>query len=379
MRKLVWLFSIAVTSSLLAAPGRGPAIGIRAASAGAQYRVDAGRTGSTTEVGPRWLDTVVWQRPLQGPVRGLVHDRGVLYAGAFGKVHAVHPGTGADFWTFAVPNVQFSAVAVDGDAVYVAGGNVFYALDRASGTPLWSLDAGASIDQSSPVIVHGTAYVGSTAGTVHAIDLASHQELWRRSIGSPVRTALVASRGLLIAVTDGGLRALRTKNGEERWSRPGRWGAAAADDQFVYAGVDAGAFHALELNTGAVEWTYADPDHASVAWSRPAVSRKVLTVGNASGWLYTVDAQTGARRLMTEQIGSLPLTEPVVSGNGRIYFGTGNDPVAPMQPVSIYVVDLETGLESQRTIYGHVTGGVAVADEVMFVHDSNNTLSAFTN
>ena len=381
MRKLIWLFLIvAVTTSLLAAPGRRRALGIRAPeSVATQYRVDAGRTALTTENGPRWLDTLAWERPLQGPVRGLVFDRGVLYAGGFGGVYAVNPATGADFWIFSAPNVQFSPVAILNDTVYVSGGSVFYALNRASGALLWSLDAGAGIDATSPLIVNGVAYVGSTAGTVHAIDLASHTELWRRNVGSAVRTHLVASKGLLLAVTDGALRALRIHDGEERWSKAGQWSSAAADDKLVYAGLDGGAFHALELQTGKVEWTYADPDHPSVAWSAPAISQDILTVGNASGWLYTIDADTGARRLMMEQISPLPVTEPLVSANGRVYFGTGNDPAAPMQPVSIYVIDLDTGVESQRYLYGHVTGGVAVANEVMFVHDSTNTLSAFTN
>src|SRR5215213_2066437 len=133
MRKLIWLFLlVAVTASLSAAPVRRRTL--RHPGAGTvttQYRADAGRTGLSSERGPHFLETVVWQRALQGPVRGLVHDRGVLYAGAFGSVNAVNPATGVDLWVFPQAGVPFSPVAVVDDEVYVSGGTIFYALDRA--------------------------------------------------------------------------------------------------------------------------------------------------------------------------------------------------------------------------------------------------------
>jgi outer membrane protein assembly factor BamB len=342
-----------------------------------QYRVDAGRTGFTTDTGPRWLDTLVWQRPLQGPVRGLVHDRGIVYAGAFGGVHAVNPATGADFWTFALPNVQFSPVAVVDDVVYVSGGNVFYALDRATGVAQWSVDTGAAIDKTSPLIDGRVAYVGSAAGTVHAIDLVTHAQLWSHSVGSPVRMHLAAAKNLLVVVTDAGLHALRMHDGDERWSKAGQWGPASATDKLVYAGANGGAFHALDLNTGNVEWTFAHAEHATGNWSASAHSGNVLVVTNTNGWVYTLNAGDGSRRLLMEEIDDLPANDPLIDANGRAYFGSGDNPAAPFGPVSIYVLNLETGLESERVIYGHVIGGAAVANGVMFVHDSTNTLAAY--
>src|SRR5215212_1298371 len=271
MRKLIWLFLlVAVTTSLVAAPRRravdavlqGPPV----APAVVNYRGDAGRTAFTTDLGPRWLETVNWERPLQGPVRGLVHDRGVLYAAGFGAVHAVNPANGADFWVFPAASVQFSPVAVVDDTIYVSGGNSLYALDRTTGTLAWSLNVGAPIDVTSPLVAGGVAYVGSTAGTVHAIDLGKHAQLWQQNVGAPVRTDLATAKNVLIVVTDSAIKALRTQDGVERWSVSGQWAPAAATDKLVYAGAQHGAYHALDLNTGKVEWTFDQPGHPLGNW-----------------------------------------------------------------------------------------------------------------
>lgn len=263
--------------------------------------------------------------------------------------------------------------------MYVSGGNVFYALDRATGTLKWNFDTGVAIDVTSPLIVNGVAYVGSAAGTVHAIDLTSHAELWRRNVGAPVRTHLAAAKGLVIVVTNSAIKALRTQDGEERWSKAGQWGPAAATDKLVYAGAQNAAFHALDLNTGKVEWTFADPNRAMQAWNAPALSGNILVTMNTNGWMYTINADDGSRRLLMEQIHALPANDPLVSANGRVYFGEGDDPAAPFSPYTIYVMDINYGLEAARFIYGQVIGGVAVANGKMFAHDTTNTLSAFTD
>jgi PQQ-like domain len=368
MRKLIWLSALLLATVTLSAD-----------PVTTQYRADAGRTGQTSEIGPTFFETQRWQRPLQGPVHGLVYDRGVLYAGAFGAVYAIDPATGADLWIFAQPGVQFSPVAIDGDTVYVSGGNIFYALDRTTGAFLWSVDAGASIENASPLLVGGTAYVGSAAGDVLAIDLATHAESWRRNVGSPVRYQLASSKKLLIVVTDDALLALKEKDGDVKWSRSGSWGPAAVDDKLVYSGAEGGGFYAIKLSNGNTEWVYNDPERATGRWTAPVLSQGVVSAGNENTYLYFIDAETGARELTLLETG-LPPSEATAGANGFIYFGVGSDPNAALQPTDIHVIDIATGIEySSRVVYGHVTGGVAIGGGVVFVHDSSNTLTAFSD
>lgn len=372
MRKLIWLSALLLaTASLSADPAP--------VTATTQYRADAGRTGQTAETGPTFPETQLWQRPLQGPVQGLVYERGVLYAGAAGAVSAIDPATGADLWVFAQPGVQFSPVAVDGDTVYVSGGNIFYALDRVSGAPLWSVDAGASIENSSPLIADGTAYVGSVAGDVVAIDLAAHAESWRRNVGSPVRYQLAEGKKLLIVVTDDALLALKAKDGDVKWSRSGSWGPAAVNGKLVYSGLEGGGFYALDLNNGKTEWVYNDSERATGRWNAPVVSQSVVSAGNENTYLYFIDADTGARELTLLSLG-LPPSEATAGANGFIYFGVGNDPNATLHPTEVHVIEIATGIEyASRFVYGHVTGGVAIGGGALFVFDSSNTLTAFSD
>lgn len=385
MRKLIWLFLLvlAVTSSLYAAPRRR---GVRHPGAEAvktQYRVDAHRSGTSLETGPRWLDTELWNRPLPGPVRGLVFDRNVVYAGGFGGVYAVNPANGADLWVFSQPNVQFSPVAIVDDEVYVSGGNTFYVLDRATGALLWSINTLAAIDKTSPLIVDDVAFVGDVNGVVYAINLVGRSYVWSRNIGSPVRTHLASSKEVLVVVTDGALRGVNMGSGIERWSKAGNWSAPAADDKHVYAGLDGGAFYKLDVNSGHTEWTFTDPNSGSQKWSTPALKDDTVVVAgivtNGNQWFYKIDVTTGMWRLFIEQVSTPLISDPIIGSDSRIYFGKGNDPQAPFAPNEMYVFNMQFGFEASRYLYGHVLGAPAIGNGVVFVHDTTNTLSAFTN
>lgn len=379
MRKIIWLSLLLLAAvSLSADPGRLFASSQLTVSSSTLYRGDVGRTGQTSETGPTLPETLVWQRPLQGPVPGLVYDAGVLYAGAFGGLYAIDPATGADLWVFAQPGVQFSPAAISGNAVYVSGGDTLYALNRTTGALLWSVDLEENIQGSSPLLVDGVAYVGSTAGNVYAIDLATHAELWSANVGSPIRFSLAASKNLLIVVADDAIHALKLKDGEEKWARTGQFGPAAVSDKLVYAGLQGGGFYALDLNNGKVEWVYNDADHATGRWSAPVISKGIVSAGNENTYLYFIDAQTGARELGLAELG-LPPSEATADANGFIYFGVGNDPNATLHPTDIHVYEITQQLEyASRVVYGHVTGGVAIGDGKLFVFDSSGTLTAFS-
>ena len=380
MRKIIWLSLLLLAAvSLSADPGRLFASAHLTVTSPTLYRADAGRTGQTAETGPTFLETQRWQRTLQGPVQGLVYEAGVLYAGAFGGVYAIDPATGADLWAFTQAGVKFSAVAIAGDAVYVSGGDTLYALNRTTGALLWSVDLEENIQSSSPLIVDGVAYVGSTAGTVYAIDLATHAEVWSHDVGSPIRYSLAASKNLLIVVADDAIHALKLKDGDEKWSRAGQFGPAAVSDKLVYSGLQGGGFYALDVNNGKVEWVYNDPDNATGRWSAPVISKGILSAGNENGYLYFIDANTGARELTLVALG-IPPSEATAGANGFIYFGAGSDPNATLSPTEVHVYDITQQIEySSRVVYGHVTGGVAIGGGALFVFDSSNTLTAFSD
>ena len=375
MRKLIWLFLlVAVTTSLIAAPRRRAVHPVGAAAPVApvtvQYLGDAARTSQTAELGPHWLETELWERPLQGPVLGLLQDRGILFAPAFGAVYAIDPVNGADLWVFAQPDVQFSPAAIAGDSVYVNGGNVFYALDRLTGSLLWTVDAGASIVNSTPLIVNDVAYVGTSAGNVIAIDLDAHAEAWRRNLGSPVRSPLASAKEILLAVTDGDLRALKLQDGSDRWSKAApagsTWGPAATDRKLVFTGAGS-SFYAIDLNTGKTEWVWSEPTltpPAAGPWSSPMVRNGVVASSTSFGHLIGFRIADGSRKWLFSD-GNKHATDAVIGANGTAYFGWGRLGLAG----ELYSFDFDRGTDNGAALLvGHPTAGPAIGNGAVFFH-----------
>lgn len=84
-------------------------------------------------------------------------------------------------------------------------------------------------------------------------------------------------------------------------------------------------------------------------------------------------------RLFIEQVSTPLIGDPIIGSDSRIYFGKGNDPQAPFSPNEMYVFNMQFGFEASRYLYGHVLGAPAIGNGMVFVHDTTNTLSAFTN
>lgn len=146
----------------------------------------------------------LWEVEVGGPVSSTpVIAGGVAYVGSYdGHLYAIDLATGAPVWTYATgaavpePNLQIplgitGSAAVDADAVYVGdAAATLHAIDRTSGAANWTLELDAAPNASiwsSPVIWDGTIYVGVASiakevgfrGSVVALDQASGDLLWR--------------------------------------------------------------------------------------------------------------------------------------------------------------------------------------------------------
>lgn len=345
-----------------------------------QYRGDASRSGITREAGPATLGAVRWRRALDGPVRGLVYDRGIVYAGAANGVFALDAISGEERWTFRHDGVQFSPVAIDGDIVLAAARNVLYALHRTNGSIRWQFDAGASITSSTPLLVDGIAYAGSAAGTLHAIDIASGVERWRRPSGSGVRTHLTAAGTTLIAVTQGALRAFSLTDGGPLWTRTlpdgADWTEAAAAGDRVFAGAEGNDFYALDAATGATLWMHDDTNSDRSGWSAPVVTDGMVIAGNRNRRVFAFDPLTG--RVLWRFDTAEAATSDATLSAGTLYFGVGahgfTDEHASLPLYAVRAAD--GGLVSTFTVTGHVLGGAAVGGSALYGHTSAGEILA---
>jgi outer membrane protein assembly factor BamB len=135
---------------------------------------------------------------------------GFAYLGTFGdEFVALDLAAGEVAWRYREVDRRFpfyaSAAALP-DRIVVAGRDKFVrALHPKTGKRLWNFAAGSKVD-SSPVVVSGRVYFGTTGGTLFGLDLSSGQERWRFASGSPiVASPAVAADRLVIGAEDGHL------------------------------------------------------------------------------------------------------------------------------------------------------------------------------
>ena len=132
------------------------------------------------------------------------------YVGTMGNaVLAVDWKKLAKGWEFAAKRRQqpFYGSAAVTDKLVIVGSRdkKVYALDRATGTEVWSVAADGAVD-ASPVVVGGRVYVGSlgTTGEFYILDLATGRVVQQLSLDSPVGSSAAVTADALIVGTDKG-------------------------------------------------------------------------------------------------------------------------------------------------------------------------------
>jgi len=83
---------------------------------------------------------------------------------------------GEEIWSFETGGEVVSSPTVVDGTVYVGSsdGNL-YSIDAGTGDEVWSFETDGTV--SSPIVVDGTLYVGSDA--LYALDIESGEEVWR--------------------------------------------------------------------------------------------------------------------------------------------------------------------------------------------------------
>lgn len=115
-----------------------------------------------------------------------------------------------------------SSPAVLGGVVYVGSSDHHVDAFDANGItgctavscqPLWSTATGAAVT-SSPAVASGVVYVGSLDGRVYALDAKSGAVSWSRATGGPVASSPAVADGVVyVGSNDGKLYALDAATG----------------------------------------------------------------------------------------------------------------------------------------------------------------------
>jgi outer membrane protein assembly factor BamB len=229
-------------------------------------------------------------------------------------------------WKFNVHGYAISSPAVVDGAAYVGSTDGhLYAIDTQSGQQKWTFATDARVT-SSPAVMHGVVYFGSYDGNFYAVDALSGKLKWKYKTEGEKRFAashLHGSRPETEVMPDPFDCFL---------SSPAISGGA------VYFGSGDGNVYALDAATGKLNWKFHTGD---VVHASPAIADGTLFIGSWDSFFYALDAATGAEKWRFKtgedrdthnQVG---IQSSAAVADGTVYFGCRDS--------KLYAVDAKTG------------------------------------
>ena len=272
--------------------------------------------------------------------RGNLQHTGVYSAAGAPRLNGIK-------WKFQTGGRVISSPAVMNGVVYAGStdGNL-YAVDAVSGVQKWKFETKAW-EVSSPAVVSGVVYFLSYDGHLYALDAATAQVKWKFATGGEKHYQGTHLHHLQPVV----------ESMPDPWdfylSSPSVWNGA------VYFGSSDGNVYSLDASSGALKWKFHTGD---VVHSSPAIADGVLYIGSWDTYLYALDAASGAEKWRFKT-GEDPVahnhvgiqSSPAVMG-GMVYVGS-RDSFA-------YGIEAATG----KQIWKFSTNGSWVNNS-MVVHD----------
>jgi eukaryotic-like serine/threonine-protein kinase len=243
----------------------------------------------------------------------------------------VYPGTGVTKmsgtkWIFHTNGAVISSpVVVTGTVYFGSTDNNLYAIDAPSGKLKWKFSTQSRVT-SSPAVSDGVVYFESYDGNFYAVDAAAGKEKWRFTTGGERRFAAKHLHG--------------SQPAAETMPDPFDvyLSSAAVVGGTVFFGSGDGNVYALDARSGELRWKFATGD---VVHASPAVADGLVFIGSWDSYFYALDAGTGQLKWrfktgddpeIHNQVG-IQSSAAVV--DGMVYFGCRDS--------NFYALDQRTG------------------------------------
>lgn len=153
---------------------------------------------------------------------------------------------------------------------------------------------------SSPAVVDGTVFIGSTDNSVYAIDQVTGDERWSYRTGDMVEApAMVLDGRVYIGSSDGILYALDAKTGELAWKfktedkilGSANWFTSMTGEKRIVVGSYDACVYCLDDN-GKKLWVYETDNYVN---GTPAIHNGNMIFGGCDAGLHVVNVETGER------------------------------------------------------------------------------------
>lgn len=325
--------------------------------------------------------------------------------------HAIqHPALAArpaPLWSRPIGQGESRRFRITADPV-VAGGRIFTLDSRATvtatgvdGTPLWQRDLTPSWARRDSASGGGLAYgagrlfVASAFGQLVALDAASGQELWRQRFDAPVTGAPAVAGGRVHVVSsDSAAWAVDAETGRLVWQLPALPSptamtggpAPALTDRLVLMPFPSGDVVAALRDSGLEIWKTRVAGQrlgeatagVSDITGDPVVVGDTVFVGNRSGRVMALDANTGATR-WTAREGAM---SPVWPAGGSLFLISDQGALVRLDAATgerIWAVDLGRYLPARERRRAEVVAhyGPVLAGGRLLVASNDGEIRSF--
>ncbi len=295
---------------------------------------------------------VAWNFKTKGSVNTAVaiEDGKVFFGANGGSVYCLKEADGELQWEFKVPNPEkgarkhFTVPVIKNNKIYVGSADKnFYCLDATTGKLLWKVKTDDWI-RSSPIVNDNDIYFATISGQLYNVNHKGKVK-WTKKISTHAIYADLVSNGEELLITDSNLMMYCLGNkGKMLWEKSILCGFENEQGERIFTDqLSGGTFYQ----------------------SKPTAADGKLVFGTPSGFLYSVDADTGKENWKFEMGGAISVGAAIA--DGKVYAGQqGGERF-------FYCLDAETGeLVWKQTIPGGwVWGSAAVDDGLVYIPTVN--------
>lgn len=274
----------------------------------------------------------------------------------------------------------FSSPVLSHGTVYIGStGGKLLALDAQTGIVRWQHVIGQFLNDSTPVIVGRVVYVGANRTWVYALDASNGRQLWAVNLQEIIKAAPTYANGIVLVNSSNSATALDARTGLARWKFHEigfGWPTTAAptiQGQVAYVALgDKTIVYALNLQNGRQIWAYNAGDRLI---STPMVVGQQVIIGTWKGKIEAVNAANGTQTWHYNVNEALPrgmsidgIAGSLAANNNSVFVGTYNG--------NIVAVDAATGtLRWAHLINAPVLGTPVIEGSTLYVSGGQTLLA----